>query len=344
MQSEGMINSFSDFFPMDHSYRLYGKTIRSNYPLPLPQVSDPNTDIRVIFEGYAPKRFNYSPVPRGLEWINNKDTKELRYYYTDGKELAYRYSHDGKVIRFTHCWPHWKDAQFSLVNAAMAAAHYLQGNYSLHCASLVLNGYSYLFMGASGQGKSTLSAALISEGMSAHCDDIAVPSWPSADPENPDLPLIPAGYPMVKVMPETMEILKLDKINPIQIFSDQGNDEEFWYPADYLPGGFYNESAPLGGIFILDERFNPDSRASSFPDIRQLDTMQATLELMEHIYGRTWMNPPGQPTLEFAAKTARSAPVYQVALPDRLSLLRDSAGYLFKNYIKPVSEIEPAGL
>ncbi len=375
-----MSNFTSDFEAVDRYYKLYGKTIHSNFPLPLPEAGQKQTDIRVIYEGYVPKRLDHSPVPRGLEWTVRDGTRNLSYYFSDGKELTFRFSDDGREIRFTHSWRHWKELRFPLINGAVAAALKIQGHTALHAASLVWKGRSFLFMGHSGRGKSTLAAALIDAGMSAHSDDIAIPFWEDArsqygptegrisgqnphiknqsqsDSTDNDVPVIPAGYAMIKVKPEIIRLLGVQEARPVKIFCHHNEDDESWFRATELLGGFYNGLAPLAGIFILGNRYRngqpkhktagdsskPGENVEPITDnnyvqVNQISGMPATLELLEHIYGVSWMSPPGDSSLKLAARLAGDIPVFRLSMPNDLSQLQDAAGELLQRHINPLA-------
>ena len=51
----------SDYEAVDKTYSLYGKTIRSNYPMPLPEVSVTKHDITITFDGLVPKPESLPP-------------------------------------------------------------------------------------------------------------------------------------------------------------------------------------------------------------------------------------------------------------------------------------------
>lgn len=355
-----MSDPFSDFTPVDYVYYIYGKYVRSNFPIPLSPCKAPghhasasqlypeidtgsplSPDITAFFEGYVPKRLDYNPDPwSGREWYCENDLWYLRYYMPDGKEITFRFSADGRQIHFTHSWLHWNDALFALVNPVMAISASLQGRLSLHASSLVYKGYSFCFMGNSGAGKSTLSTALALEGMAVHSDDIAFPAWRNSTPDgSTGAPLVPAGYPMIKVLPDIPKKLGLTHVTPIRIFSDDTEQDEHWIHADELPGKSVPAPAPLGGIFILGER----KSGLEAPLVEKLTPMPAVLALTEHVYGAQWINKPGPEVMSLCTKIAVSVPVFRVTLPDNISLLRQCAGILLHTHITAlVSESEPS--
>jgi len=323
----------SDYEVVDKTYSLYGKTIRSNYPMPLPEVSVTKHDITITFDGLVPKPESLPPNSKNRVWGKERNSYLLRYYYSSGHMHEFRFSHDGSVITITQSWPEWRDTLFPLMNAVMAAAISLQGGTSLHGSSLVYSNRSTLIMGISGAGKSTLSAALAAQGLSLHSDDIAFIEW-----TNEKAPVVMAGYPMIKINPALKEVLEIPRLQLIPIIEEREHEELFnpkptetdaplrekWLSAEYLPGGFYSKPASLQAMIILDER----NKAIIKPIIKRLKPVHAAMAITEHIYARDWLNKPGPETVNFCTGLAKTVPVYKVNMPDNPELIHHSASII----------------
>lgn len=329
----------ADFDIVEKTYSLYGKSVKSNYPMPLPEGDASKPDVTFTFEGIVPKYEDRPPNKRGRIWRKEDDGWLLRYYNSLGHMNEFRFLKNGTAITFTQSWPEWRDTLFALMNPVMAAAVTLQGAPVLHSSSLVLNGKSTLVMGISGAGKSSLSAALAANGLSVHSDDIGVIEWNKGD-----IPLVMSGYSRIKIDTSLEKYLNVPGLSFISITKEidyagvpdhtaaqlQKAGQEKWLSAKYFPGGFHAGAAPLNTVLILDERIKEITK----PRIKLLRPMKAGMALTEHMYGRDWLNPPGPKTLKVSTRLAESVPVYKINMPDNLDILLDSAAYIKKEILE----------
>jgi len=329
----------SDFKAVDKTYSLYGKLVRSNYPMPLPEVNSSKPDITFTFRGIVPKLENHPSDNQSRIWRQMRDGRLLRYYYSLGHMHEFRFSRDGSVVSFFQSWPEWRDTLFPLLNPVMAVSVTLLGGTALHASSLVLNKKSTLIMGISGAGKSTLSAALAVQKLCMHSDDIAVIEW-----NDKGIPVVMAGYPRIKIEAGLREHLGLTGLPLIPIISEkkktgipadlevhiQNAQKEKWLPAEQLPGGFHSDAAALSAIIILDKRKIEIDK----PQIERLRPVDAVMALTGHMYGREWLNRSGPVTLKVCTRLAKTVPVYRVHMPDNPGLLIQSARYIREKIIE----------
>ncbi len=311
-----------------HHYRLYGRHICSEYPMPLPSVPEHEPDITIHFAGFKPKILSQSPNPSAREWIESNGRHFLRFYNYQGHMLEFRFSSNGKRVDISQSWPEWQDSLFALMNPAMAAAITLQGGTVLHGSSLVYNNQSILISGVSEAGKSTLSTALAAEGLSLHSDDLGIIT------QNDDQFSIAPGYDRIKIQPGVLEVLNLKSLALHPVTTSIADEVEKWLCADDLPGGFYSQPAPLAAIFVLDRRSNQINH----PETELLSPLKAGMILTGHLYGSEWLNPPGPPTLSVCSEIAIAVPVYRITMPDDLTRLIPSAQTLINEVIKPVTK------
>ena len=349
-----------DSDPVIRYYSLYGKKLKSSFRLPMQELPAHDPDIIITTGRKLPKTLDHCPVPYGREWIAKADHHIVRFYDRDGHVFEFLLYKNGARITLSQSWPIWEDSVFALVNMVMGAALTLQGRSMLHACSLVDDGRSFLIMGNSGAGKSSLSITLADEGLAAHSDDVAVihsiyfrepacedgpyPSGesvphqpaqpgPSSSPRpvlsSPN-PVVAPGYPRIKVKPELLDTLGITGVTPIMIASVEGPEKERWLDTDQFAGGTYRDPAPLGAVFILRKR----AAAASSPRVERLAPMPAAVALSSHIYGSEWFNPPGPRNLFLCTHIASSVPVYEVTLPDDLGLIRASARHLIEHHIR----------
>lgn len=353
----------------DHHYLLYGQTVRSQVAMALEEVPSQavdQADVQVVFDGFEqrecsdPYASEHPPDAIGRVWKPaDGGYRMLRYYNATGHMVQFLIREDGRQIRMSQSWPHWRDSVFLLMNPVMAGALVLGGSPVLHGSSMVQNGQSYFLMGESGAGKSSLSAALAAAGMMTHSDDIGVP----VVLRNEGKVLMKPGYGQLKVASGLLEYIGLENARLDLIFGSQFAHEhpsnlralsthgvtsihehstipvvtepdEQWLPASQLPGGFFRDRAPLAGIFVLSKR----KADIEVPEVHPLRGMQAVLALAEHMYGRDWLQPACASHLDLCRQLAGSVPVWRVHMPDRLELLMNSARVLLHEYIHAAAD------
>ena len=284
--------------------------------MPLPEQDFDTADITIHFDGFEKKKHDNISVPSSREWVVDGQDYVLRYFNNSGEFLQFRFCDNGRRVRISQSWPYWEDSLFALMNPAMAASIALQGIPVLHGSSLVRHGNSTLIMGVSEAGKSTLSAALISEGyMALHSDDIGV-----LESSSKTLVIAP-GYPRLKIEKAIASHLNIDNEKLLQVTDSVSDETEKWVDARELSGGFYAEYAPLSALCVLSKRAGSLTK----PKIEKVSGMQAVLALTEHLYGREWLNPPGGDTLSVCNQLSQSVPVYKVTMPNDLSVLPSAA-------------------
>ncbi len=322
-------------------YSLYGKRLKSTLALPLPELPAHKPDITIQTGQKLPKTLDASPVPSGREWIHDPDRSIVRFYDGAGHIYQFDITENAANITVSQTWPVWEDSVFALVNMVMGAVLTLQGHPMFHACSLVHDGRSFLLMGDSGAGKSSLSIALSAEGLRAHADDVVVIDnirFPASN-DRPGIPepvisgsgpVVAPGYPRIKVKPELIARIGIRGVTPIHIATVEGPEGERWIDTDQLPGGTHRNSAAIGAIFLLGKRVE----GAGQPVVRRLSPMQAAFALSGHMYGTAWFNPPGPKNLFMSTYTAEKVPVYEVSLPDDLDVIRESARYLIRNYIE----------
>ncbi|MDG5766317.1 hypothetical protein QA596_02480 [Balneolales bacterium ANBcel1] len=396
---ESQEGSFPQDLPRDfRGYRLYGMRVLSQYPLsehgirqlPGAGCSDDASprqhphppDITITYRGIVPRetddpaKADPPPDALGRVWADTGSHRMLRFYGRYGHTIDFLIDPDGSGIQVSQSWPEWRDTFFGLANGAITAALHLKGFRALHASSLIANSHSYLVMGVSGAGKSSLSAALAAEGMAMHSDDIAIPMeagtvamningtprpWEGHAP-----PHIAAGYGRIKISPMLAETLGLpgDELVPVQArrsdnvlprktgiashppenhVADTEEDTdsantELWVSAHLLPGDFHPDPAPLGAILVLGNR----RTGLSHPVIEPLQGMPAVIALSNHFYGRDWLQPPSPQDPEFCRRLAEHVPVYRITMPDDLSLLRASARHIMTRVMEPSRPESPS--
>jgi hypothetical protein len=169
-----------------------------------------------------------------------------------------------------------------LVGPALVVALALRGTWCLHASAIMQSDRAMLFLGESGQGKSTLAAYLAADHhFRLVADDI--------------LPVITSETGLT-VWPHFPQ-LKL--------------------PMDSQPGVSLPEKIPAGWICLL-----ADTDIASNPTLNLLSPSQATQTLLRHTAGTRLLEPELLAKhLEFCAQAARQIPVYELSYPHRKDAL-----------------------
>ncbi|MBN2117202.1 MAG: hypothetical protein JW730_11555 [Anaerolineales bacterium] len=169
-----------------------------------------------------------------------------------------------------------------LLGPALVLALALRGVWSLHASAARFAGNVFVFLGESGQGKSTLAAYLS-----------ASPNWRLVADDILPVKMDPDG---VKVLPHFPQ-LKL--------------------PVDAQPGAGLPEHLPLHKLCVL-----MPARTDAMPQLHLLTNVSAAQSLLRHTAGTRLFTPEllGK-HLSFCSLAAGQIPVYRLDYPHRKEML-----------------------
>lgn len=284
-----------------YSYQAYGLGIRSPFPIAELAAGDGPADVEVrltpgeLLEEGAPN-FTCVAAPEAIE-----------LYFAGAGRFRVR---NGRLIELTLASAAERRLiEIYLAGNAMACVLYQRGLFVLHASVIAIEGSAYACVGASGEGKSSMGAALYARGHTLVSDDIAAITLATTGV------LVAPAYPQFKLAPETgvclgYPIEKLQQIHP--------RLEELVFRTN----NFASEPLPLAGIFVLDE--GPDLL------IERQNSREAALTLLAHSYGIEAL----YPAIDYArhlnqcAQIARTTPVYRLYRPRVLSRLPEVARFV----------------
>jgi hypothetical protein len=155
--------------------------------------------------------------------------------------VGHFYIHAGKYI---WVWPdpnaHLNHLKLFILGSCMGAILHQRGNLVLHGNAVEIGDSCSVFLGPSGNGKSTLAGAFIKQGYRVLTDDICAISFQHG------IPYVIPGYPQIKLWRDSAETLgqDLSKLNSIYDRSDK-----FALP---IADSFANQSLPIQQIIILN--------------------------------------------------------------------------------------------
>lgn len=187
-----------------------------------------------------------------------------------------------------------------LVGPALAAALHLRGRLVLHASGVVIDGEAVVFLGESGDGKSTLAAWARANGHQLLTDDVAVVRVTD------DGIVVEPGPSFVKLNIDSALVLggSWDEV--------YGEDTQLPKPHYLLSENVAREAKPLKRIYALDE--GDESR------IERLDNRDAFSELVRNTYVRSYLDEVGQEEhLDRCGTLVNSIPVGRLTRPLKLT-------------------------
>lgn len=194
-----------------------------------------------------------------------------------------------------------------IVKAALAAVLLQRGKLILHASGVAIGGAGVAFVGASGMGKSTTSAALHARGHPVIADDLL-----GVDVRGADTPMALPGFPQVLLLPESASALGRD---PSSLPRVSPASDKFMLDA---PQGFSLEPVPLHRIYALTDA---DRDA-----IEPLGGPEAVATLVAHTFGITAFGQGAKPAhFLLCTELVKRVPVRRLARARQLQRLTELA-------------------
>lgn len=253
-----------------------------------------------------------------IEWGHNLKSSEVNnaqfYYWRNESEIGLHWQElgtfvirEGKIliepiddVKEQYLHP-------ALLGACMAVVLHQRGYLILHGSAVTIKGQAIAFIGDKGWGKSTMAAALISQGHQFVTDDVL------AIDLSGDKPLVFPSFPQLKLCPDAVEAMgknpeTLPRVMP------QVTKRQYKLSQNFSPN-----CIPLRSIYLL-------SKGESL-SIKPIAIGNLFLPLLAHSYGARF----GKKLLYLGEanhfsqcmKLARTVDIYNLQRPSNLSLLTD---------------------
>ncbi|NEO89918.1 MAG: hypothetical protein F6K56_06555 [Moorea sp. SIO3G5] len=280
------------------SYVAYGLGIRSVLPIPEFVPADDKSDVTITIDqvrsvfDYVPQEVIEQPLAlqvEGQEAIVY--VKEAGVFLVQGGcQIVVIPAPDVDQLKL----------QLALVGTVMAILLQQRGALVLHASAVEMDGNAVLFLGNSGEGKSTIAAALQAQGYAVVADDIAV-SWEEG------LAMLAFGFPQIKLGREVAELLGYDWESLWQLHP------KLEKRSLRLARNFPQKSLPISRIYLL----------ASGSEIRcePMKTQAGLMALIQHSELMKLFNSGEVMQFERCASLAQSSKVVYLQRPRNLSLL-----------------------
>lgn len=293
-----------------HLYSVYGLGLHSEFPIPeLLECDSSAPDIvvrRAPVSVTAPRDSIAAQPDPDDSWAERRaeDNETLCVFSGVGRYLVRA---GGSVLVDAD-----RDADFAAVRHLLLGpvlAHLLwqRGMFALHASALCIGGRTAAFVGVSGEGKSTLAAALVARGHELVCDDVA------ALEEGERLAVRP-GFPRIRLHADSLAGLGEDATQLPRVHMHM--DKRLKSVAQ-----FAREARPLDRLYVL---------ATGPLGVEPLGPGAAVMELLRHTYYAHQYAPlygfPQQ--LQRATSIARRLPAYRLTRPKDLARLGELVGFV----------------
>lgn len=260
---------------MSHTYAVFDQQLRSEFSLPelVPVAStdasragsDPDLVVRdgnvpegpmalgeervTVFDE-STRLFSIYRSPRGLYWFHD-DIGSMRV-------------HDGRYITVSRDDRATDDAVSKfVVGMGLLSALFQQGHLVLHGSAVSVHGRAAVFVGPTGQGKSTLATAFYANGHGILSDDVS-PVYSRSDG-----PVVPPAFPRLTISHEVATALSVAWSPSARATTRDRRSVD-------IGDRFDAEPRPLAGIYLLTD--GADLAIDPVP------TLEGPMELMQVSY------------------------------------------------------------
>lgn len=289
---------------MSYFYHAYGLSIRSDVDLPELLPAYEGKDVTIRLNGTLPR------MQEGSAWqVLNREEAILQlenvgvYRVCGGREIAIAIAKGAD-----ESW-----ARAVLLGVVMGVLLYQRNNLVLHASSIQIGRSAVAFLGNSGQGKSSIAAALLARGHHLLADE------PTCLGMETEAPLVRPGYRQFKLDPKVASFLGFD---PTLMHPLYNNEEK---RGLRVPMDLMGTQVPLKSIYLLEKR-----------DIG-LQRVTPSIGLME-IVGHSHPKGAISDYFNFCGQIAKHIPIFRLGRGTGINSLWDLARTVEENCMGEVND------
>jgi hypothetical protein len=295
--------------PQVHRYQVYGLTLEADFPLPELSAADPGpTVVRVR---RAPIPLSGDAALSSESWLERlPEGGILNVFEGVGRYLV----RADEVVVDPLADADQDLVRHLLLGPVLAQVLWERGIFALH-GSVVGIGERYVaFVGPSGEGKSTMAAALQGRGHALVCDDVAALEVEESVRVRP-------GFPRIRLHPDVL--VRLGEA-PEAHARVHGELDKRLLPA----AAFATGSVCLSRVYVLG--------TGAVPAVEPLAQRDAMMELMRHTYyPEQFVALYGFARhMRLAARVAERVRGYRFSRPRDLAQLEDAAAFLEAHVVR----------
>ncbi|MFC1628300.1 hypothetical protein ACFL3H_04210 [Gemmatimonadota bacterium] len=302
-----------------HHYCLYGLLLRSAWVIPSPEADPDTPDIEL---NEAPESFFSDLLIKagtGRLWRSNEDDRFTSCELSDGSDylrwsglFEFHVSSGGNVISCRQLESASTESfQTYLLGQVLSWALLKRQVEQLHASVVEVDGQAIGFLGDSGYGKSTLSAAFLKAGHRLLTDDMLV-----LEKTMVGYQAYP-GLPRIKLDPGIARKILGGDIRGVPMNPDTGKEV---LPLDADRSAAAGGSVPLQVLYVLASP--GDTCSDKEVTIRSLPPSEACMELVRNTFN-TFIDDRGRlrNQFDFSTDVAKRVPVKMLSYPRRLDHL-----------------------
>ena len=282
------------------SYRAYGLEIGSELPLPELPAGRRHSDTWIRFG----KVKWPGPIDKNLPYNFLVDENSIYLSWQEAGRFLIR---EGREI-IVDPLPGIDEAIIRLLlPGILGVLLYQRGVLTIHASVVAINNESAVaFLGDKGWGKSTLAAALHTQGHGFLSDDLLV-----VDFEPGRLVMVRPGFPQLKLWPDSVHSLggdptRLSRLHPA-----------FEKRASPVTRNFACNSFPLQSLYVLSY--------GTSPGIEAIPAQSALTEVVRHSQAVRFLREQGNTPRHFlqCAELVNEVTIHQLRRPNDLNLVAD---------------------
>ncbi len=311
-------------------YKAYGLSIRSSLALPELQTAVETSEPDVVIR-FGKVNWELPDTLNSWRYFHQSSDSIYCYWNVVGK---FQIRAGAEIIIDLNEAADENIVRLPLLGPVLALVLHQRSHFILHASAVVINGGGVLFMGPSGQGKSTTAATLYSQGHRLMTDDVSAVVLNGAND-----PMLLPGFPRIKLWP--------DAVNPATK-ADPNDLEPLHKDVKKLScsttEGFHQEPVPIKRIYRLAES------TTDTPQIVSLPHKQAVENLLENAYVPMLFGTEFPHMLQQAqqfqnviqcAALAQKVPVCRLERPYSLERLPELVALIESDFLAQPSERTP---
>ncbi|NCJ08053.1 hypothetical protein GS597_16365 [Synechococcales cyanobacterium C] len=293
-----------------YTYRAYGLMFSLEFPCPelLPAKGEPDVVVR------------YGDIPTSLK---NPQVQGVLYeaqsnqFLLKLENVAYYLVQNGnEIVIAPHPEATADEVRLFLLGSCLGALLHQRGILVMHASAIQTDRGAVLFVGASGNGKSTLLGSLLQRGYPMMADDVT-----GIVLNEYGKPLVLPAYPQVKLWHDACQQLA----QPIEnLRAVRSQLEKYAVPTHHQ---FVDQPVPLYGVYVLRVHNRPDMLLECLEDSEKFEIFLGNTYRQRFLDGLNMR----LPHFHLATVAANAAQVTRVTRPTHPFLLEELTSRLIED-------------